>query len=372
MATRRRIHRPHLGTRRPPADQAAPTTTPFGNLTRLARYITDGVPSHAPTGTTIQDALDFAATDDAKFSMLLYATPSQDVIDELTDAWDLHPLLVEDLIKGRQRPKLERYRDVIFLVARSAWYVDQTETVEFAEFHILLRRDAVVVLCQDGCWIDGTDVTNFDSEEDVARLAHAGRLLGDPELLKLGPGAVAYKLVDHIVDGFIPVLEGLAEDKDQIERQVFSGDAAAAERIYRLSQEVIDLKQAIGSLSSVVAALMAGFERYSISVGLQAYLGDLSDHLARVDAEVIEMRDALTQILSVNSTLVAQRQNEDMKKISGWAAILFAPTLIGAIYGMNFVNMPGLNFSWGYPVALLAMVALSVALYLIFRSRKWM
>jgi magnesium transporter len=181
-----------------------------------------------------------------------------------------------------------------------------------------------------------------------------------------------YRLLDAIVDGYAPVIRGLAIDREQIERQVFSGDASVTERIYRLSQEVIDLQQATSGLTEVLAALRKGFHRYDIPDPLQTYLQDVADHLSRVDTRVGELRDSLSQILTVNATLVAQRQNEDMKKISGWAAILFAPTLIGAVYGMNFDNMPELHWAFGYPLAVGAMVAFALVLFIIFKRQKWM
>lgn len=168
------------------------------------------------------------------------------------------------------------------------------------------------------------------------------------------------------------MLQGLAIDKEQIERQVFSGDAAVAERIYRISQEVIDMQHSTSSMMEVLEALREGFGKYDIAEESQAYLEDVSDHLTRAHSKAVEYRDALSQILSVNSTLVAQRQNEDMKKISGWAAILFAPTLIGAIYGMNFDNMPELHWTFGYPVAVASMVAFAAILYWVFKRSKWM
>ncbi len=125
-------------------------------------------------------------------------------------------------------------------------------------------------------------------------------------------------------------------------------------------------------MADVLAALRQGFGRYEVPEPLQAYLQDVADHLAHASTRVSELRDALSQILNVNATLVAQRQNEDMKKISGWAAILFAPTLIGAIYGMNFDVMPELHWAFGYPFALGAMAALAVTLYLVFKAKKWM
>jgi len=135
---------------------------------------------------------------------------------------------------------------------------------------------------------------------------------------------------------------------------------------------VIDMQHATSSLTEVLHALRAGFGKYGIADELQTYLQDVSDHLTRAHSQVTEYRDALSQILNVNSTLVAQRQNEDMKKISGWAAILFAPTLIAAIYGMNFDVMPELHWAFGYPMAVVLMVAFAAVLYWIFKRSKWM
>ena len=337
--------------------------------TRRTRYVVDGHLTPAPKDVSVADALRFAQEESDRMVLCLFPTPTKADIDELAEAWALHPVLVEDLRHAGQRPKLERYGDVLFMVVRSARYIDEVEDVDFLEFHVLVRPQAIAVLCQDGRWIDGSDETTLPSSaSDIAD--HT--LLDDENLLSLGPEAVLYRLLDAIVDGYVPVLRGLAVDKEQIERQVFSGDAAVAERIYRLSQEVIDLQHAASSLTDVLDRLRNGFDRHGIPEQLQTYLQNVGDHLSRVDTRVAGLRDALSQILSVNATLVGQRQNEDMKKISGWAAILFAPTLIGAIYGMNFDNMPELHWAYGYPLAIASMVALGVGLYVAFRRKKWM
>ncbi|WP_372983699.1 magnesium and cobalt transport protein CorA [Microbacterium sp.] len=326
----------------------------------------------APGGDTIADGLRFASGAADRMTLFFYPAPTAGDIAELAEAWQLHPLLVEDLLHAHQRPKLDRYDDVLFLVVRSARYIDEQEEVDFAEFHLLVRPGAVAVLCQDKRWIDGTDGTGFDEEEVMSSTRRERTLLADEGLLRLGPEAVVYRVLDAIVDGYAPVLHGLAVDKEQIERQVFSGDAAVAERIYRLSQEVIDMQHTTSSMTEVLEALSEGFGKYEIPEALQAYLEDVSDHLTRTHSRIAEYREALSQILSVNSTLVAQRQNEDMKKISGWAAILFAPTLIGAIYGMNFDNMPELHWTFGYPLAVASMVAFAAILYWVFKRSKWM
>lgn len=338
----------------------------------VTRFVTDGKPSAAPEGTTITEALDFGLSAKNQMALFLYPEPSPEQIAALGTAWALHPVLLEDLLIAKQRPKIERYGEALFLVVRAAHYIDATEEVHFSEFHILVRPGAVAILCQDARWIDGAPSATIDEDHPFASTLREPSLLGGINLLGLGAEAVAYRVLDAIVDGYVPVLHGLEDDKEQIERQVFSGDAAVAERIYRLSQEVIETQQTVSSMTSVVDALKAGFDKYAIPEELQTYLDDVSDHLAHARSLVRDLRDALAQILSVNATLVAQRQNEDMKKISGWAAILFAPSLVGAIYGMNFDDMPELHWAFGYPMALGMMLALAIVLFIVFKKSKWM
>lgn len=326
-------------------DQAVASSAPH-----FTRYVIDGVDAAAPAGATVADALTFAEASTERMAMFFYPAPTDDEIEHLAEAWELHPLLVEDLVHAGQRPKLERYGEVLFLVVRSARYIDESEEVEFSEFHILVRGRAVAVLCQDHRWIDGTDGTAVTGERATTPDRRERTLLADQKLLRLGPEAVVYRLLDAILDAYDPVLRGLGIDR----------------------REAVDLQHATASMSDLVEALRAGLGKYGVPDDLRVYLQDVADHLSRVTVRAAELREALTQILTVNATLVAQRQNEDMKKISGWAAILFAPTLIAAIYGMNFDVMPELHWAFGYPVAVALMVAFAAALYLIFKRAKWM
>lgn len=290
-------------------------------------------------------------------------TPAQ--LSELEDVWDLHPLLVEDLEAKEQRAKVERYGDVLFVVVNSVVYRDSKEDIDIGEIHVLMRGNQVAILCQNQA---AAEAWHSRSAQFIERWSE------QDSLLEHGPEAVIHALLDSLVDDYPRVLRGLELDKEQIERQVFSGDPAVAERIYRLSREVIELQQASSSMMGVIRRLLIGITRhgYGKDEELQTYLEDVSDNLATVIPDISELRDALNQILQVNSTLVSQRQNDDMKKISGWAAILFAPTLIGAIYGMNFTNMPELSWPLGYPMAIGAMVALAVVLYVVFKKKGWM
>ncbi|MHA7156635.1 magnesium and cobalt transport protein CorA [Glutamicibacter endophyticus] len=349
--------------------KASPTTSTA--VSPVFRCVENGQMTERPEVTTANEALTYAAAGTHRMALSLYPAPTHEDIHALIAAWQLHPVLADDLLHARQRPKLERYGDVVFLVLRSARYIDESEEVEFSEFHILMRPNALAVLCQDRRWIDGTRGEALEASVAEGIAGGTRTALADDARLGLGPEAVLYRLLDEMVDGYQPVLQGLGIDKEQVERQVFSGDAAVAERIYRLSQEVIDMQHATMAMLEVVRGIRSGFEKYNVPEQLQAYLQDVLDHLKRANVQIGEYREALSQILSVNATLVAQRQNEDMKKISGWAAILFAPTLIGAIYGMNFDHMPELHWAFGYPAALIVMLGFTVTLFVVFKRRNW-
>jgi magnesium transporter len=297
--------------------------------------------------------------------------PDEHEIQSLASEFQLHPLAVEDAIHAHQRPKIERYDDTLFVVLRPARYLDDIEEVEFGEVHVFVGSRFVLT-------VRHSEAPEFGS------VRH--RLEGEPHLLRLGPEAVLYAVLDKVVDGYYPVVAGLHNDIDEIEAEVFSGDPAVSRRIYELSREVADFQRATRPLFDVITALRAGFEKYHVNQELQRYLRDVEDHLAQIVERVDEFRLALRDMLTVNATLVAQQQNEEMrsltlaanqqneevKKISAWAAILFAPTLIGTIYGMNFVHMPELNWVFGYPMALFLMAVTCVVLYIVFKKRDWL
>ena len=213
-----------------------------------------------------------------------------------------------------------------------------------------------------------------------------GRLEGDPELLRRGPEAVLYAIMDRVVDGYAPVVAGLENDIDEIEDEVFSGNAGVSKRIYELSREVIEFQRATQPLPDILGRLIAGTESGVPDPELQRYLRDVQDHALRITEQVAGFREILQNILSVNLTLVGLSQNEEVKsltevsinqnnevkKISAWAAILFAPTLVGTVYGMNFDRMPELHWTFGYPFALLLMLMVSLSLYAVFKRRDWL
>ena len=297
--------------------------------------------------------------------------PDEQELDSLAAEFDLHPLAIEDAITAHQRPKLERYGTTLFVVLRAARYLDDVEEVEFGELHVFIGADFVVTV-------------RHAESPDLAIVRK--RLENDPALLALGTEAVLYAIFDAVVDGYAPVVAGLENDVDEIERQVFEGDTAVSRRIYLLNREVIDFQRAVAPLMSMLSALEAGFDKYQVDEELRRSLRDVADHVTHAIERIDSLRAALRDILQVNSILVAEKQNEEMtalsrmsnaqndevKKISAWAAIGFAPTAIASIYGMNFRHMPELGWYFGYPFAIGLMILVGVGLYWAFKRRDWL
>jgi len=298
-------------------------------------------------------------TGDALVWLDLYE-PTGEEFSTVAREFGLHELAVEDAVKAHQRPKLERYEDTLFIVLRPARYVDETETVLFGEVDMFAGPQFVIT------------VRHGDAQElgEVRR-----RLEIRSELLRRGPMAIVYAILDHVVDGYEPVVAGLENDIDEIEDEVFGGSPTVSRRIYDLTREVIEFQRATGPLDAILARLM---EEPMLDEEDRRQLRDVHDHSARVEEQADSFRALLHNILNVNLTLetkalsqASQDQNEQVKRISAWAAILFAPTVIGTIYGMNFDNMPELHWYLGYLYALALMVLISGGLYLAFRRRDW-
>ncbi|MFD0790987.1 magnesium and cobalt transport protein CorA [Microbacterium insulae] len=291
--------------------------------------------------------------------------PTPDEIQQVAHEFALHPLAIEDALTGHQRSKLERYGDILFLVLRPARYDDASETVEFGELHVFVGPDFVVTI-------------RHAESPDLARVR--ARLENQPGLLARGPEAVLYAILDEVVDEYFPVVDGVENDIDEIEDALFGGgDPGLSQRIYELSREVIAFQRATQPLAEMVEGLLRGADKYGVDIELQRALRDVHDHVLKAIDRLSGFRAILENALTVNATLVTQRQtdtalvqNEQVKKISGWAAILFGPTLVGTVYGMNFEYMPELDWVLGYPMALALMAATSAALYLTFKRRRWL
>ncbi|MER5997127.1 magnesium/cobalt transporter CorA [Nonomuraea angiospora] len=297
--------------------------------------------------------------------------PKEWELVKLGEEFELHELALEDAIVGSQRPKADRYGDTLFVVLRAARYLDDVEEVAFGEVHVFIGPNFVITV-------------RHAEAPDLQAVRK--RMESEPELLRQGPQAVLYAILDAVVDGYAPVVAGLQKDIEEIEVQVFGGDPSVSRRVYELSGEVIEFQRATAPLVGMLHAFIAGASKHGMNDELQSYLRDVADHAITVSERISAFRQMLQDILVVNSTLVTQAQNaemarmteasiqqgEEVKKISAWAAILFAPTLVGTIYGMNFDFMPETHWAFGYPFAIVLMAAVCLTLYLVFKRRDWL
>jgi magnesium transporter len=285
--------------------------------------------------------------------------PDAEELGDVAVALGLHELAVEDSAEGHQRPKLERYGPTLFAVLKPALYKDAEEVVEFGEVHAFVGADFFLTVVKK-------DPRGKDAVPRALK-----RMSGKPGLVTVGPQAQLWALFDSIVDDYRPVIDGLEEDINQIEDQLFAGVSGTSRRIYELFGEVVDLQRAARPLVRMLDDIHRGAEKYRLPIEMQRRFRDVADHVIQTVERIDTFRALLQNAVTVDSTLAAQKQNDDTKKISGWAAILFAPTLVAAIYGMNFRVMPELQWQYGYPLAIVAMIVFAAVLWVIFKVRHW-
>jgi magnesium transporter len=297
-----------------------------------------------------------AAREPGAFVWIGLVEPSESEFEAVRREFDLHELAVEDAIKAHQRPKLEVYGDSLFVVLKTARWVDEPQFVEFGEILVFVGDEFLIT------------VRHGDTDLHDVRLAMEERL----ELLRCGPSAALHAIVDRVVDEYEPVVERLDAAIREVEADVFSpARSNPAERIYALKRAVLSLHGAIVPLVEPVASLAAGRHEL-IHENLHSYFRDVHDHLARMAGHVGSFRELLNSVLTANLTQASVRQNEDVRKISAWAAIIAVPTLISGIYGMNFDQMPELGWTLGYPAALALMALVCLTLYRYFHKVGWL
>jgi magnesium transporter len=314
----------------------------------------DGVRQHEGPLDVEQAAR--AARGEGDFVWLGLVEPSDEEMGSVAAAFGLHELAVEDAKHAHQRPKLEDYDDSFFVVLRPARYDDVAEEVEFGEIHLFIGG-AYLIAVRHGA----------ASELGPARQ----RLEARPDLLRFGPVAAAWAIVDKVVDDYAPVVDGLETDIEEVEQQIFTQGADPTERIYRLKREVIEFHRAASPLLGPLEQLERGaFPR--VDERLRSFFRDVADHARRIDEQVMGQRELLTSVLEANLALQSVRQNEVVRQISAWAAIIAVPTFIASVYGMNFEHMPELDSPIGYPLALAVMAVCVFVLHGFFRRIHWL
>ena len=283
--------------------------------------------------------------------------PEPGDLERLQKLFGLHELAIEDAARAHQRPKIEDYDDGYFIVLRTAHYHQEEEIVHFGEIHVFIGPGYVITVRHGP-----------GSELATARQ----RLEARPDLLKMGAAAALWAILDKVVDDYLPVVDGIEDDIEEVETDVFDDDVAApTARIYKLKREVIEFHRAVWPLLSPLDALERGGNA-RVPDELRRFFRDVHDHAQRVDEQVTSQRELLTSVLEANLALVSVNQNEVIKRISSYAAIIALPTFIASVYGMNFEDMPELESPVGYPIALAVMALCIIGLFFFFRRVHWL
>ncbi|WP_199272643.1 magnesium/cobalt transporter CorA [Streptomyces broussonetiae] len=312
----------------------------------------------------LSDALDEARAAGGFVWIGLYE-PSEHEFDLVTREFDLHPLAVEDALKAHQRPKLEVYDDSLFMVLKPVVYEAESDAVSSGEI-MVFSGDCFVVTVRHG---EGSP---------LAAVRH--RLEEEPEMLDKGPTAVLYAISDAVVDHYLDVATELQADLEELETEVFQpergGSRYTASRIYTFKRQVLEFRRATGPLA-VPLSRLAGTGALGAGVPFvhdkaRPFFRDVGDHLLRVNDSVEALDRLVSDILSAHLAQMSVRQNDDMRKISAWAAMAAVPTMIAGIYGMNFDHMPELHWLWAYPAVILLMAVFEVLLYRTFKQRGWL
>ncbi len=282
---------------------------------------------------------------------------------EIAATYGLHELAVEDAVKAQQRPKLERFGDVSFLVLRTARYCEHTELTDTSE---VVETGQVLLFV-------GPKFLVSVRHGDACRLSPVrADLESKRELLLHGPWAVAYAVTDRVVDLYLEVADRLEDDLDALEADVFDRQGSGRiQRIYQMKRELVEFKRAVMPLQRPLMTITAQMNR-DVPKEIRRYFRDVQDHLSRTVEQVNSYDDLLNSILQARLAQVTVDQNNDMRKIAAWAAIAAVWTAIAGIYGMNFDFMPELKWTYGYPSVLAVMLTISLALYRWFRRNGWL
>jgi magnesium transporter len=316
----------------------------------------DGARQHEEALTPEQAAERAQTAETGEFVWIGIHEPEPGDMDRLAKLFELHELAVEDAQHAHQRPKIEDYDEAFFIVLRTGHYHEDREEVHFGEIHMFAGANYVITVRHGP-----------GSELATARQ----RLESRPDLLRLGAASAVWAVLDKVVDDYIPVVDAIEDDIEEVEQDVFDDDVPApTARIYHLKREVIEFHRAVWPLLSPLGALeQGGYPR--VPDELRSYFRDVADHARRVDEQVTSQRELLTSVLEANLALVSVNQNEVIKKISAVAGIVAVPTFIASVYGMNFDNMPELHWHLGYLLALGLMALCVLGLVAFFRRIDW-
>jgi magnesium transporter len=305
---------------------------------------------------TLDDISEFLKKDPTAFIWVGLHEPDEALLGKLQEEFDLHDLAIEDAHSAHQRPKIEMYDDSLFIALHTAQVVGGK--IEFGETHLFVGRNYLVTVRH------GASLSYAPARKSCEQ---------NRELLSLGPSYALYSVLDFIVDNFMPIVGAFKQELHELEQEIFEDTfkREVVERLYLLKRELVTLRLAVSPLQDILNQLMrlhGGLVREEI----RPYLRDVFDHAARISEATNTMGELLTAAMSVNLAMVSVGQNEVVKRLAGWAALLAAPTLIASWYGMNFHHMPELDRTYAYPVLIILTIGVCTGLFLWLRRSKWL
>ncbi|GAB2838359.1 magnesium and cobalt transport protein CorA [Streptomyces deserti] len=351
-----------LAQRRQRVDLSHPARSPLGSSVVNCVTYRDGV--RAAARDDLVDAVERIRKSGDGFVWLGLHEPTDQEFAGIAELFDLHPLAVEDAVEAHQRPKLERYGETLFAVFKTVCYVEHeeltatSEVVNTGEIMVFVGQDFVITV-------------RHGRHGSLGPLRE--ELESDPQQLAKGPAAVLHAIADLVVDDYLNVTDAVQADIDQVETDVFAENGARADpgRIYQLKRELLELKRAVVPLSRPLEDLATRPIRV-VDPEIQAYFRDVSDHLLRAKEQIAAFDELLNSILQAHLAQVTVAQNEDMRKITAWAAIVAVPTMVCGMYGMNFDHMPELHWRYGYGMVIGVISVACLALYRGFRRNGWL
>ncbi|MEU0243667.1 magnesium/cobalt transporter CorA [Streptomyces sp. NPDC006235] len=351
-----------LARRRPRVDLSHPARSPLGSSVVNCVTYRDGARTDARGD--LEDTMEWVRKKGEGFVWLGLHEPTDQEFAGIAELFDLHPLAVEDAVEAHQRPKLERYGETLFAVFKTVCYVEHeeltatSEVVNTGEIMVFVGKDFVITV-------------RHGRHGSLGPLRE--ELESDPDQLAKGPSAVLHAIADHVVDDYLTVTDSVHDDIDQVEADVFAETGARADpgRIYQLKRELLELKRAVVPLSRPLEDLATRPIR-AVDPEIQAYFRDVSDHLLRAKEQIASFDELLNSILQAHLAQVTVAQNEDMRKITAWAAIVAVPTMVCGVYGMNFDHMPELHWRYGYPMVIGVISIACLSLYRGFRRSGWL
>jgi magnesium transporter len=325
----------------------------MGGIVNCAAY-TDG---RRVADVAIQDISEVLKQAD-RFVWIGLHEPDGDLLKQVQAEFGLHDLAVEDALRAHQRPKLELYGDSLFIVLRTAQLNREARRIDFGETHFFVGARYLVSV-RHGASLPYTEVR--------------ARCEATPQLLTKGPGFALYALMDFIVDQYFPIVDALEDDLEALEETIFGETLSrtTTSRIYELKRDLLEIKRAVSPLVDICNRLIR-FDVPLIPDDTRLYFRDVYDHTIRINEMVDTLRELLTTALEANLSLIAVSQNEAMKKLAAWAAIIAVPTMVAGVYGMNFRHMPELDWLYGYPAVMAVTLGICGFLYLHFKRSGWL